>query len=123
MKTKITLIILELPDSFHGVIPTVKTIVDSSNKFPCGFVSAGSVEMCLDKLCSEICNVHLDFVSPKLMELTKDGPSIVEAIYCGSIPKDIVSCRNDYLLQPLENIFLEDKYGYCIRQIPRLTGG
>lgn len=123
MKTKITLIILELPDSFRGVVPTVNVITDSSGKFPKAFISANSVENCIEKLCSDVCNVHYGFLSPELMNLVKDGPSTVEAIYCCSVPKDIICCRNDYSIRSLENIFLEDKYGHCIRKIPRLTGG
>lgn len=123
MKTKITLIILEIPSNFAGIIPSVSVIIGADGKFPQSFISACSVEKSLEKLCSEVCNVHCDFLTPKLMALTKDGPSTVEAIYCSSVPKDIIYARADYSTQPLENIFLEDKYGYCVRQIPRLTGG
>jgi hypothetical protein len=122
MKTKITLIILELPDTFNGVIPSVNILTTSTGKFPFKFISAGSVESTISSLCSDICNVHCDFVAPQLKQLVKEGPSIVEAIYCASVPRGIISGRNGCKVVPLESIFLEDKYGYCIREIPRLTG-
>lgn len=124
MKTKITLIILEMPSAFNGVIPTVSTVVRKDNgKFPSKFISAGSVEQTINSLCSDVCNVHRDFLDPKLKELIKDGPGTVEAIYCASVPEGVLSVKNCYNSYPLEDIFLEDKYGFCIRQFPRLTSG
>lgn len=124
MKTKITLIILELPSQFDGFVPVTKTVVNKeTGKFPSKFISAASVEDTIASLCSEVCNVHPNFLNPKLKELVKDGASVVEAIYCSSVPKDVVSVKDNYKLCQLEDIFLEDKYGFCIRQIPRLTGG
>ena len=124
MKTKTTLIILEIPSAFNGVIPTVSTVIRKDNgKFPSKFISAGSVEHTITSLCSDVCNVHRDFLDLKLKDLVKDGPETVEAIYCASVPKGVLSVKNCYKSYPLEDIFLEDKYGFCIRQFPRLTGG
>jgi hypothetical protein len=123
MKTKITLIILEMPDIAGGVIPTVNTIVSRDGLFPSRYISAGSVEDCLLSLCSEVCNVHCDFLAPRLKALVKASPSVVEAIYCASVQRDIICGRNGYKLKPLESILLEEKYGQCIREIPRLASG
>ncbi len=123
MKTKITLIILEMPDIVGGVIPTVNTIVSWDGLFPSKYISSGSVEDCLLSLCSEVCNVHCDFLAPCLKTLVKASPSVVEAIYCASVQRDIICGKNGYELKPLENILLEEKYGQCIREIPRLASG
>jgi len=123
LKTKITLIILELPSRFNGVIPSVNLLVNSCGSFPFKFVSAGSIESTLSSLCSEVCNLHYGFINPQLKGLVKESPSVVEAIYCATVPKDVICGRNGCKTVPLEDIFLEDRYGQCIRQVPRLTGG
>jgi hypothetical protein len=120
MKTKISLIIIEISGEFDPFgLSNTRVLVDEDGKIPSKYISTKSVEGTIQELLYEYCNIDIRYAEPELSNfIHPEGASDCEAIYTITIPSGYISLKNGSLSY-IENLEVEDYYEEQLGRIPR----
>jgi len=120
MKTKISLIIIEISGEFDPFgLSNTRVVVDENGDVPSKYISTKNVEDTIQDLLYEYCNIDTRYTKPELSDfIHPEGVADCEAIYTITIPSGYISLKRG-LLSYIENLDLEDCYERLLRRIPR----
>jgi hypothetical protein len=123
MKTKLTLILMEVPNNIRTGIFNTNVVVDEDGNFPSIHVSTKDIDETLSNLCKFMVNVRYDWINPSLLDLFHKDLGTVEAVYTAVVEKGIIVCKEGYKLLPIEQAEVKDKYERAILSTPRAIYG
>jgi hypothetical protein len=121
VKTKITIIILEISDmpQSNGVIP-LKVLVDESNNFIGKYISTKSEIDTISEILTKYSSLDIRYCYPSLTDFFhEESSSECEVVYTVKIPQGLVSPTNYSKLIDIDLLKIEEKYVRSIEQTPR----
>lgn len=120
MKTKLSIVLMEIPHVFdHHGFDSTKFLVDEDNNFISRYIGIKSIEDTIQDLLYDYTNIDIRLYYPQLVDFFHEaGSSECEVVYLLKLPKDIISLKEGYLLTGLQ-FNIEEKYERSIRQAPR----
>jgi hypothetical protein len=121
MKTKITIIILEVSDSplRNGILP-LKTLVYLDNKFPNKHITTKTIEDTLQEILQNCSNLDIRYCTPMLMDLIHEqGSNECEAVYVVKMPQGFISPKKNSYLIDIDCIDVKEQYIESIQRTPR----
>jgi hypothetical protein len=123
MKTKLTLIVMEVFPYQRGSVPEANVLVDVDGEFPSEFVSTKNIPETLSELCSKAQNITYSWLDPLISDLYHEaGSTECEAIYTAKVQNGMIIAKNGYEIRPLHEIQAKEKYARSILSIPRTIG-
>lgn len=123
MKTKLTLIIMEVMPYQTGSVPQANMVVDDDGNFPSKFVSHKTIPETLSELCSEVQNIHYRWLDPAISDLYHEaGSSVCEAVFTAKTQKGVLITKKGFHLKPIYEIKAKEEYARSILSIPRTVG-
>ncbi len=122
MKSRITLLILELPHSQYKPWDGHKSrfVVDDDGNFLSKYVTHKTIPETLQDLMYEYTNLDMRYFNPVLKDFVHEKNSNeCEAIYSLNITRDTISLHRGYLCDANQVVNIEEKYERIIGTIPR----
>ena len=124
MKSKLTLIILELPNSQYKPWNGHKSrfVVDDEGNFLSQYVTFKTIPDTLQDLMYKYTNLDIRYFNPVLREfIHEENSNECEAVYSLTIPRDTISLHRGYLCDANQMIDIGEKYERVIGTVPRST--
>lgn len=117
MKTKLSIIIMEVMHSFDRYGPdNTRYVIDDNNNFISKYISVKDVDETIQDLLYEYTNIDIRLYYPKLVDFFHEASSSeCEVVYLLKLPKDVISLKKGKLLTS-QQFKTEDKYGRAIRK-------
>ena len=122
MKTKLTLIILEVPPYNRAMFPKARLVVNKNNEFPSKYVSTKNIDETLIDLCASCINVNYAWLNPQLTDLVHEKRGTVEAIYVTVLETGTLVCKPNYKIMSLDDLKIKEIYAKSITSTPRTIG-
>jgi len=123
MKTKITLLVMEVFDRprTNGVIP-LRFLVDENYHPISGYVSTKSEMDTITEILQKYSFLEVVYCYPQLSDFIHEaGSSECEVVYTISMPEHLIRVKNKGMLVDLEEVHLKERYGKTIERTPRST--
>lgn len=123
MKTKITLLVMEVFDRqrTNGVVP-LRFLVDENYEPISGYVSTKSEMDTITEILQEYSFLEVVYCYPQLSDFIHEaGSSECEVVYTISMPEHLIRVKNKGMLVDLEEVHLKERYGKTIERTPRST--
>ena len=122
MKTKLTLIILEVPPYNRAAFPKARLVVNKNNQFPNKYVSTKNIDETLIDLCSSCIYINYAWLNPQLTDLVHEEKGTVEAIYVTVLETGTLVCKPNYKIMSLDDLKIKEIYAKSITSTPRTIG-
>jgi hypothetical protein len=123
LKTKITILVLEISDTprINGITP-LKILIDKDRKPISSYISTKSEKDTISEILSKYSNLDIRYCYPALSDFFHEpGSPECEVVYVVKVTEHFVYPSPDAILENLENINIEDKYVRSIQSTPRST--
>lgn len=120
MKTKISLILLQISDKFDPFGESnVRVLVNENDEIPCRYISTKTVDDTLQELLYKYTNLDVRYCKPSLSGFEHEqGSPECEAIYTVKVPDGILSLKLGRLAT-LPEIRIKETYAGIIQSSPR----
>lgn len=123
MKTKLTLIVMEVFPYQRGSVPEANLLVDLDGEFPSKYVSTKDIPETLHELCSKAHNISYSWLDPVISDLHHEvGSSECEAMFVAKVQRGVLIAGDGYKICPIHEIQIKEKYARSIISIPRTIG-
>lgn len=122
MKTKLTLIVLEVCDRAkqNGIVP-FNILVDKEKKVLSKYISVKSLGDTISEILSKYSNnLSLNYCQVTLGDFFHEkGSNECEVVYIVKMPQHMISPSNDAQIVDMNHANIERKYARAIQSIPR----
>ena len=124
MKTKVTIILLEISDRTNrNQISLSKALVDDDGNFISKYISHKTVEETLDDLLQEYTSLSLQYCQANLSDVVHERNSTeCEVIYTCVVPEGFVTAKKGKFSLLDEDFKLKEKYERTFERTPRSVG-
>lgn len=120
MKTKISLIIVEMSGEFDPFgLSNTRVLIDDDENIPSKYISTKNVEDTIQELLYDYCNIDIRYVELQLSDfIHPEGVEDCEVIYTITIPSGYISLKRGSMCY-IENLNIEDYYERLLGRVPR----
>jgi hypothetical protein len=121
MKTKITLLVMEVYDRprVNGVVP-LRMLVNEDYEPISKYISTKSEMDTITELLLKYSNLEVVYCYPHLADFFHEkGSSECEVIYTISMPEHLIRVKNEGILVDIEEVNLKERYVRSIERTPR----
>ena len=121
MKTKVTIILLEISDRINrNQISLSKVLVNNDGDFISKYISHKTVDETLDDLLQEYTSLSLQYCQANLSDCVHERNSTeCEVIYTCVVPEGFVTAKQGEFIPLDENFKLKEKYERTFERTPR----
>ena len=124
MKTKVTIIMMEMSDRANrNQISHAKVLVDDNGDFINKYVSVKTMDDTLNDLLNEYTSVNYSYCSANISDCVHEKSSTeCEVIYSCVVPEGFVTTKKGKFVPLDENFNLKEKYERTFEKTPRSIG-
>lgn len=121
MKTKVTIILLEISDRINrNQISSSRVLIDENGDFISKYISCKTVDETLDELLQEYTSLSLQYCQANISDCVHERSSTeCEVIYTCVVPEGFVTAKRGEFVPVDQDFKLKEKYERTFERTPR----